>query len=333
MKSIAFRLLGSPLLFGGILLMVVMTVWYSNDFYHETYESVDRWRAPIDEYDSPEELKALYESYKEEKAEFEAAHPDTDEMVWDDEYEYRLITERVQNLEYLMSHYYAYSEIRDGNWMQSCERSSWVYSANIFDKVWPFVIGIFIVWVYLIVISGKVNGAFIFETIMNGRKRIFSEQFVFGGILVTILSLLQFVLIAILRTQFMNTTTYLLYNTNGHITVISERLEFVGLCVYILAKTLLIYTVFFCIAQIISSAIGYCIASVALCALVNYLNNHVANHALNAWNSALVYITSKDYSLSFMLLIKLLGTGILAVLFFTAWRIVKTRNIRTQYEG
>ena len=163
MKSIAFRLFGSPLLLGGIVLMVIMTLRYSADFYHETLDSVDRWRAPIEEYSTPEEVRALYEEAKEECAEFEEKHPDLENMEWDDEIDYELMTERMENLEYLTRHYYSYSEIRDGNWMQSCERSSWVYSANIFDKVWPFVVGIILVWVYMIVLSGKLNGAFVLK--------------------------------------------------------------------------------------------------------------------------------------------------------------------------
>ena len=168
---------------------------------------------------------------------------------------------------------------------------------------------------------------------MNGRRRVFAEQFLFGGLLVTALSLLQFFLVAVLRTQFMDTTTYLLYNVNGHITVIPESVEFAGLLAHRLLKALFVHCVFFGIAELLPSALGYFIVSTALSIAVQYGNSHITGNVLNSWNSALIYSPGKEYSLGWMLLVKVIGLGIFLVFFFFMYFVCMHRNIRTQYEG
>ncbi len=332
MKSIFYRLLNTPVFGASILFWVALIFLLSGKIYQDNLDVEDRWKTSIPEYRNRTELTDLRQNLQNQLSEYQMEKEHSLDWSEDDEWNLQFLDEKMKIVSFLEKHYYQYSEIRDGNWMQAIERTRWVYSSTIYDCTWPYFLFIIILLVYMIVVVGKSKGAGVFDCLMYGRKRVFWEQYLSGMFCVAAFLMLQFVLILVLRFVFPKTTTFLLYYQNGEIHIVREITEYMGVSIFVFVRALVVYTLVFCLAQLINSLIGLLIGAVVIGFTVLKIKQYLQYEFVDALTSALIYGYSKSYELWYMGVIKLLFFAVLGFMVYGTYWWCCRRNLRMSYE-
>lgn len=319
MKYIVFRVYKSifPLaIFAG---MIVVTVSYSIKLYREGYIPNQRWsRYSIENYDGPYSVPLDEQIRNMEKQYADSADSDA--------------LQSLNAMKFLKSRNIPYSQVAEGGFFVGDSKTKPYFDYKMSQRVYLFNVVAVVLIIGMVCINGRANGAFAFDMLIWGRKRIYRNELACCFVMITGLCVLEMLLIWACRSSFDNYAKYYLYYRNGKFFLMSTTAESLLTYFSYYLRLLAMSAVYYSIARLIVYSLPYYAFSGAAAYLLVFMHQ-------NKYDTTLQFVHNENIGTFYKLWDRYIqfwalkiGIAIaVAALMTVTYKIYMKRNMRTEY--
>lgn len=324
MKSYFFRLSRNWLFWALIVIQVLVVVCYSIYYAKNVYNSHERWNHSIVEYKNVSDLETQKNSIL---SQIEDLNGKTDKNKYDEE-EKQFLTESVDIIDFLKKNNYSYDEVTEATMIYHMENDRRAYFTQNLELLWWLNVFASVLIIGLVVNYSKTNGSRTFDILLHGRKNIFFRDFKVYMTLMGLYISLQFVIVAIISSQFSSRSQYFLYYNNGDIKVLSLTNVLIWATISFFLYFGVICILHFCMSQLINNVFYFtvvtAVTTVALKLLLLFFSDYKFISALNTTMDSIYAI---NISVGYYLLALLFKYALVSALCVATYFINKNRKI------
>lgn len=325
MKSYFFKLSKNWLFWALIVIQVLVIVCYSVYYATNVYHSNERWDHSIVKYDNASDLETqkidLQNKIEALNIKSDKKSHDRDEKVF--------ITESIEIIEFLKENNYSYDEVTESITIYHMENDKRAYFTQNIEMFWFLNLFVSIAILGLIVNYTKINGSRTFDILLHGRKNIFFRDFKVYMILMGLYMSLQFIIVAIISSQFYSKSQFLLYYNNGDIKVLSLTNVLIWATISFFLYFGVTCILHFCLSQLIDNIFAFGIVTVVVSVAVHYFLFCYADYKfISALLITMNNIYENNISVGYYLLALLFKYAVVSALFVATYFINKKRRLR-----
>lgn len=325
MKSYFFRLSRNCLFWALIVIQVVVIICYAIYYAANVYHSDERWEHNIVKYENADDLENQKNSIW---GQIENLNEETDKSRYNEE-EKQFLKESVDIIDFLKKNNYSYDEVTEATMIYHMENDRRAYfSQNIELLLWLNMF-VSILLIGLIVNYTKTNGSRTFDIILHGRSTIFFRDLRVYMTLMGLYISMQFIIVAVISSQFSSRSQFFLYYNNGDIKVLSLTNILLWTMVSFVLYFGEICILHFCLSQIINDVFYFTIITAVITVGLKFIMINLShNKFILAINITMDNIYENKITIGiylFALLLKYVAAG---GLFAFTYAINKKRKIK-----
>lgn len=325
MKSYFFRLSKNWLFWALIVIQVFVIVSYSIYYALNVWNSNERWEHSIVKYDNASDLEAQKIDLQNE---IEALNIKSDKKSYDRD-EKQFITESIEIIEFLKENNYSYDEVTEAIMMYHMENDKRAYFTQNIEMFWFLNLFVSIAILGLIVNYTKISGSRTFDILLHGRKNLFFRDFKVYMTLMGMYISLQFIIVAIISSQFSSKSQFFLYYNNGDIKVLSLTNILIWATISFFLYFGVTCILHFCLSQLIDNIFCFGIITVVVTVAIHYFLFYYSDYKfISALLTYMNYIYENNISVGYYLLALLFKYAIVSALFVATYFINKKRRLR-----
>ena len=325
MKSCFFRLSRNWLFWVLIVIQVVVIVCYAIYYATNVYHSEERWEHSIVKYKNADDLEDQKNNIL---SQIEDLDEETDKSRYNAE-EKQFLTESVDIIDFLKKNNYSYDEVTEATMIYHMENDRRAYFLQNIELMWWLNIFASVLIIGLIVNYTKTNGSRTFDIILHGRNTIFFRDFKAYMTLMGLYVSMQFIIVAIISSQFSSRSQFFLYYNNGDIKVMSLMNVLFWTTISFVLYFGVICILHFCLSQIINDVFYFTIITAVITVALKFIMIYFSdNKFILAMNITMDNIYENKITIGFYLLALLFKYVAVGALFAFTYFINKFRNIK-----
>ena len=308
-----------------IVIQVLVVVCYSVYYAKNVYNSHERWNHSIVEYKNVSDLETQKNSIL---SQIEDLNGKTDKNKYDEE-EKQFLTESVDIIDFLKKNNYSYDEVTEATMIYHMENDRRAYFTQNLELLWWLNVFASVLIIGLVVNYSKTNGSRTFDILLHGRKNIFFRDFKVYMTLMGLYISLQFVIVAIISSQFSSRSQYFLYYNNGDIKVLSLTNNLLWTTISFFLYFGVICILHFCLSQLINDVFYFTIVAAIVTVALQFIMVYFSdNKFVLALTMTMDNIYENNISVGYYLLALLFKYALVSALCVATYFINKNRKIK-----